>query len=66
MRQKLGRRLEELEKISAAAATHRERMNPRDHGVLDELIAKAELGTQFRKISQSAGTQGTIGGDRIW
>jgi hypothetical protein len=42
MRQKLCRRLEELEKISAAAAAHRERMKPRDHGVLDELIAKAK------------------------
>jgi hypothetical protein len=42
MRQKLGRRLEELEKISAAAAAQRERMKPRDHRVLDALIAKAE------------------------
>ncbi len=42
MRQKLCRRLEELEKISAAAAAHRERMRPRDHRALDELIAKAE------------------------
>jgi hypothetical protein len=42
MRQKLCRRLEELEKISAAAAARRERMRPRDNRVLDELIAKAE------------------------
>jgi hypothetical protein len=42
MRQKLCKRLEELEKISAAAAAHRERMKPRDHGVLDEFIAKAK------------------------
>ena len=42
MRQKLCRRLEELEKISAAAAAHRERMKPRDRRVLDELIAKTE------------------------
>jgi hypothetical protein len=42
MRQKLCRRLEDLEKISAAAAAQRERMKPRDRGILDELIAKAE------------------------
>jgi hypothetical protein len=42
MRQKLCRRLEELERISAAAAAHRERMKPRDRGVLDELIAKVQ------------------------
>ena len=42
MRQKLCRRLEELEKIGAAAAAHLERMKPRDRRVLDELIAKAE------------------------
>lgn len=42
MRQKLCRRLEELENVSAAAAAHRERMKPRDHGVIDELIAKAK------------------------
>jgi hypothetical protein len=42
VRQKLCRRLEDLEKISAAAAAQRERMKPRDRGILDELIAKAE------------------------
>jgi hypothetical protein len=42
MKPKLCKRLEELEKISAAAAAYRERMKPRDHSVLDELIAKAE------------------------
>jgi hypothetical protein len=42
MRQKLCRRLEELERISAAAAAHRERMKARDRRVLDELIAKTE------------------------
>jgi hypothetical protein len=39
MRQKLCRRLDELEKISAAAA---ERERRHDNRVLDELIAKAE------------------------
>jgi hypothetical protein len=39
MRQKLCRRLDELEKINAAAA---ERERPHDSRVLDELIAKAE------------------------
>lgn len=42
MRQKLCRRLEELEKSSAAAAAQRERIKPRDRRVLDKLIAKAE------------------------
>ena len=42
MNQTLSRRLVELEKVSAAAAAQRERMEPRDHRVLDELIAKAE------------------------
>jgi hypothetical protein len=50
VRQKLCRRLEELEKISAAAAAYRERMKPRDHGVLDELRAKPRHGTLSRKI----------------
>ena len=42
MRQKLCRRLEDLEKISAAAAAQRERMKPRDRGILDEIMAQAE------------------------
>jgi hypothetical protein len=42
VRQKLCRRLEDLEKTSAAAAAEREKMKPRDHRVLDELIAKAQ------------------------
>ena len=42
MTQKFCRRLEELEKISAAEAAQRERMKPRDRRFLDELIAKAD------------------------
>jgi hypothetical protein len=42
MRQKLCRRLEDLEKISAAAAAERERVRPRDNRVLDQLVAKAQ------------------------
>jgi hypothetical protein len=42
VRQKLYRRLEDLDKINAAAAAERERMRPCDNRVLDELIAKAE------------------------
>ena len=41
MRQKLCKRLEELERISLAAAAERERMKPRDNRVFDELVAKA-------------------------
>src|SRR5580704_6735017 len=75
MRQKLCRRLDELEKISAAAA---ERERPHDSRVLDELIAKAEawhavpenqvwLAVQPPEYfyDQHAGVQGPTGGSGI-
>jgi len=42
MRQKLCRRLEDLEKISAAAAARRPRTSSNYRRVLDQLVAKAQ------------------------